>query len=141
MPKVQSRARIWCFTINNPDEKEESHLSHQNFLSDIKSLTWQVEEGKEKTPHIQGVIQFKNQINFKQVKNKLPTAHIEICRNFPASKIYCQKEEGRIRGPFFHPSNKPLTDKDKSEWWKKALIKGHVKGARYGIEWWRGSHC
>ncbi len=109
--KVQSRARIWCFTINNPDEKEESHLSHQNFLSGTRSLIWQIEEGKEKTPHIQGVVQFKNQITFAQMKNKLPTAHIEICKNFPASKTYCQKKEGRIKGPFIYPEKrKKLTD-------------------------------
>ncbi len=101
--KIQSRARIWCFTINNPNEKEESHLTHQNFLEKVKSIYWQVEEGKENTPHIQGVVQFKSQITFDQIKKKLPTAHIEICRNFPASKTYCQKEEGRIRGPFSYP--------------------------------------
>ncbi len=110
--KVQSRARIWCFTINNPDEKDESHLSHQNFLNGVKSLHWQIEEGKNRTPHIQGVIQFKSQINFKNVKNKLPNAHIEICKNFIASKHYCQKEEGRISGPFIFPSKRKITHEE-----------------------------
>ncbi len=100
----QSRSRIWCFTINNPDEKDESHLSQQNFLGFVKCLVWQIEEGKNNTPHIQGVVQFKNQMTFGNVKKKFPSAHLEVCRNFPASKLYCQKKEGRIKGPFFHPT-------------------------------------
>ncbi len=121
--KVATRARIWCFTINNPDEKEESHLSQDIFLNGIKSMIWQVEEGKEKTPHIQGVIQFKNQITFNQVKAKLPTAHLEICRNFPASKTYCQKEAGRIRGPFLHPTPvKKMTDTEIAMYWRRVFL-------------------
>ncbi len=47
------------------------------------------------------------------MKKKLPDgAHIEICRNFNASKHYCQKEEGRIRGPFKWPVAKKLHDKE-----------------------------
>ncbi len=103
VPKVQTRARIWCFTINNPDEKDESHLSQEKFLRGIKSLTWQIEEGEKNTPHIQGVVQFKNQMTFDTMKKKFPGAHIEVCKNFNASKHYCQKEEGRISGPYFHP--------------------------------------
>ncbi len=104
--KVALRARIWCFTINNPTAEEESHLSHVNFLSEIKSCVWQMEEGKNNTPHIQGVIQFKNQITFGQIKKKLPTAHLEVCKNFPASKLYCQKDDGRLNGPFIYPGPK-----------------------------------
>ncbi len=104
--KVSSRARIWTFTINNPDEKDESHLSHEKFLSGTKSLIWQIEEGEKKTPHIQGVVQMKNQVTFETMKKKLPGAHLEVCRNFLASKHYCQKEEGRISGPFIYPDLK-----------------------------------
>ncbi len=102
-PKVQSRARIWCFTINNPDQKIKSHLTHHIFLNQIKTIVWQIEEGKEKTPHIQGVLQFNNQHTFSQVREMLPKAHIEICKNFLGSKIYCQKKEGRISGPTIYP--------------------------------------
>ncbi len=126
--KVPTRARIWCFTINNPDEKEESQLSHEKFLGEIKSIIWQVEEGKEKTPHIQGVIQFKNQITFGQIKKKLPTAHLEVCRNFAASKLYCQKDEGRLRGPYLYPlARKKVSEKEISLYWKKELIPGYTE--------------
>ncbi len=133
--KVQSRARIWCFTINNPDEKEESHLSHPEFLTGVQTMIWQVEEGVEKTPHIQGVMQFKNQATFNQVKNKLPTAHIEICRNFPASKTYCQKETGRIRGPFYHPMLvKKMTSEDICLYWRKVFLPEHMV-VRKKMQW------
>ncbi len=118
--KAPSRARIWCFTINNPDEKDESHLSQEKFLSGIRSMVWQIEEGESKTPHIQGVIQFKNQINFQTVKNKMPKAHLEVCKNFMASKHYCQKDDGRIRGPYIYPEKrKKMSDIDISKYWRK----------------------
>lgn len=135
VPKVPSRGRIWCFTINNPDEKEQSHLSHPNFLENVKSLIWQLEVGEKNTPHIQGVVQFNNQILFAQVKKKLPTAHIEICRNFPASKSYCQKKSGRLEGPFIYPGPvKKLTSREISELMRSDLIPGHITGADYGEE-------
>ncbi len=111
-PKVGSRARIWTFTINNPDEKEESHLSQSKFLNGTRSMIWQIEEGEKKTPHIQGVIQMKNQVTFATMQKKLPPGtHIEVCRNFNASKHYCQKDDGRIRGPYIYPVVKKLTEK------------------------------
>ncbi len=111
--KIQSRARIWCFTINNPDEKDESHLSQEKFLIGIKSIIWQLEEGEQKTPHIQGVVQLKNQMTFSTIKKKLPEgAHVEVCKNFNASKNYCQKEEGRLKGPYIYPSPIKWTDKE-----------------------------
>ncbi len=127
--KVPSRARIWTFTINNPDEKMESHLSHPKFLSSVQTMTWQMEEGEEKnTPHIQGVVQFKNQMSFEVVKKKLPNAHIEICRNFPASKIYCTKEAGRLKGPFSYPvKRQKLTSDEISKYWKQELCPSYVK--------------
>lgn len=111
--KIGTRARIWTFTINNPDEKEESHISHEKFLNGIKSMVWQIEEGEKKTPHIQGVVQMKNQVTFETMKKKLPEgAHIEVCRNFNASKHYCQKDSGRIRGPYIWPVVRKLTEKE-----------------------------
>ncbi len=114
--KIKSRARIWTFTINNPEEKDESHLSHEKLLNGTKSMIWQIEEGEKKTPHIQGVIQMKNQVTFETMQKKLPPGtHIEICRNFNASKHYCQKEDGRIRGPFKYPVVRRLTEKEMSK--------------------------
>ncbi len=79
-------------------------------------MIWQIEEGEKKTPHIQGVIQMKNQVTFETMQKKLPPGtHIEICRNFNASKHYCQKEDGRIRGPFKYPVVKRLTEKEMSK--------------------------
>ncbi len=125
--KVATRARIWCFTINNPDEKDESQLSQEKFLSGIKSMVWQIEEGEKKTPHIQGVMQLKNQMTFDTIKKKLPGAHIEVCKNFNASKHYCQKDEGRIKGPFIYPEkDKKMTEKEISLYWKRIFIPGYI---------------
>ncbi len=116
--KVATRARIWCFTINNPDEKIQSHLSQQIFLNGIRSMVWQIEEGENKTPHIQGVIQLKSQMTFDTIKKKLPGAHIEVCRNFNASKHYCQKSNGRISGPYYYPKREKMNDIEIAKYWK-----------------------
>ncbi len=127
-PKVGTRARIWCYTINNPKDEQESQLSHPKFLSNVKSSIHQLEEGENLTPHIQGVIQFKNQMTFDQVKKKLPLAHIEVCRNFIAAKLYCQKASGRLKLPVVYPApREKLSDKEIALYWKKELIPGYVE--------------
>ncbi len=133
--KVATRARIWCFTLNNPDEKEESQLSHENFLSGCKQLIWQVEEGEKKTPHIQGVVQMKNQVTFETMKKKLPGAHLEVCKNFNASKHYCQKDDGRIRGPFLYPGKrKNLTSRQIANLMKEENPFGFVLKEKHTYE-------
>lgn len=71
-PKKQSRARIWCFTINNYTEKDENHLLSY-FKKYAKKYVFQEEE--EKTKHYQGVVQFNSQKTFTHVK-KFMKRHI-----------------------------------------------------------------
>ncbi len=104
--KDATRARIWCFTINNFDEKDQAHLTQTKFQNGAKYVCWQIEEGKNEVPHIQGVVQFKSQKSFKTLKKEMPRAHLEVCRNLEASKIYCQKKDTRIDGPFIYPNPK-----------------------------------
>lgn len=92
--------RYWFATINNPGPDPEATLASLG-------ATWytgQLEEGENKTPHIQAVLYYKSQIrgtNFKEIPGWF--------RGFPQSDLtrclrYCTKTQGRLAGPY---SNKP----------------------------------
>ncbi len=93
----RNRSRSWCFTWNNYTTENLSHLSHPNFFkTEIIKLIFQEEVGKNKTKHLQGFVQFKNQIDFKKIKDYLPKCHIEKCKSVAASIKYCSKEDTRL---------------------------------------------
>ncbi len=99
------RRRNWCFTINNPNEDYYDTLFKLSFC--VKVLVYQEETGIKGTPHLQGYLEYNNAVGFNRVKKDLPTAHIEVCRNKKASIKYCQKDEGRINGPFCYGLPEP----------------------------------
>lgn len=92
----RKRARRWCFTLNNPVVGEGVSLSHR-FSEELKSkyFIFQEEIGKNNTEHLQGCIQFVNQISFSTLKAFDKRIHWEVCRNWEASKKYCSKEDTR----------------------------------------------
>lgn len=96
-PTKQPRARQWCFTINNPSDTIDTYL--RGVLDDAKYV-FQLEEGENKTPHIQGLVVWDNARSFKSVKSLLThddkQPHVAICKNIKASIKYCQKDEGYI---------------------------------------------
>ncbi len=92
--------RSWCFTINNHTVEIWNSLTHLKDEYKIIKIIFQEEEGKNNTPHLQGVIQFKNQILFSTLKDLFPTAHWEPCRTLKGSIKYCSKEETRAGNLF-----------------------------------------
>ncbi len=92
----RNRSRSWCFTWNNYTPENLSHLSQPNYFpQEIKKMIFQEELGKENTKHLQGFIQFKNQIDFRQIKKYLPKCHLGKCNSVTASIKYCSKEDTR----------------------------------------------
>lgn len=94
MVEEKSRARSWTFTVNNYED-EEVHNYTRTF-DNLGKYIFQEEMGENKTPHLQGVITFKNAKTFSAVKKIIPRAHIEKCKSLVASRLYCQKEDTRI---------------------------------------------
>jgi len=90
------QAKHWCFTINNPVEADAEQLSTFVCLY----MVYQKEQGENETPHYQGIVGFEKRMRLTQLKNLLPRAHFEIARDIQASIKYCQKEEGRLDGPW-----------------------------------------
>jgi hypothetical protein len=88
--KVPSRIRNYTFTLNNYTEED---------IKTIPTLgadyVFQEETGAGGTPHLQGILMFKNAVSFSKLKRMLPTAHLEAARNKIASMRYCSKEDTR----------------------------------------------
>lgn len=96
----QSRARAWCFTLNNPDESEV--LLPQSWdPSTYRYLVYQLEAGEQGTAHLQGYIAFDNPIRFSELRKWFPDsrAHLEVAKgSAQQNQDYCTKEEGRLAG-------------------------------------------
>jgi len=121
------RARVWVFTLNNPTQKDIDHLT--TTFSNSKKYIFQKEIGESKTEHLQGVVQYINKKSFSQMKKINMKCHWEICKNVNASFNYCQKEKGRIAGPWGNITennglNKVEFYKWKTEEFRKLLMEG-----------------
>lgn len=83
------RARGWCFTINNDTYDDLDLLLDMDF----KYMIFGFEIGENKTPHIQGYVNFHNPRDLGGVKKLIPRAHLEIARgSYEDNYIYCSKE-------------------------------------------------
>lgn len=97
-----TKSRGWTFTINNYTKDDIKNL--QTFKCEY---LFQEETGEKGTPHLQGMLYYKNAVSFKSIKKLLPTAHIEKMKSKIASIKYCSKEETRT-GEIY--SNMNLSD-------------------------------
>lgn len=98
-----SRARHWCFTLNNPTEEELSTISGISATSRaLQYMVYQLEEGSNGTTHIQGYVEFNQALRFGMVKRLIsPRIHLEKRRGTrDQARDYCMKEDTRIDGPF-----------------------------------------
>jgi len=96
----QTRARSWCFTLNNPTEEEI--LKPQSWEG-YNYLVYQLEQGEAGTPHLQGYVNFKNPVRFSEIRKLFidSRAHVSAAKGTAEqNKKYCTKEEGRIQGPW-----------------------------------------
>lgn len=93
-----TRARGYCFTINNPDEILDTAsilelIDHKHFQYVIVGD----EVGREGTHHYQCFVYFKEKVEFSKLKTILPRAHIESAKGTPNQAIlYCMKDENYI---------------------------------------------
>lgn len=90
-----SKARRWCFTLNNPTDDEEQHVA--DFL-DSDRCTYGI-CGRETapdtgTPHLQGFVILVAPQRLSFLRNNLSNrAHFEVARGTTVqNRDYCQKE-------------------------------------------------
>lgn len=91
------RFRNWVFTFNNYTQKDiEITLIVLNEKYSECSYVFQEEIGEQGTPHLQGLVCFKNATTLNALKKKLdPKIHWEVCRSVSKSIGYCTKRETR----------------------------------------------
>lgn len=89
--KKMSKSRNFCFTLNNYTDEEVEKLSNL----ECKYLGFGKEVGESLTPHLQGLVVFKNPRSLKGVIKDavFKRAHLEVMKgSFEQARTYCQKE-------------------------------------------------
>ncbi len=74
--------------------------NYPKYIEFSKKYIFQLESGEKKTEHLQGCLELTNNMTLSALKKKLPTAHLEPCRDWKSSIKYCQKADTRIDGPW-----------------------------------------
>ncbi|AKV62258.1 putative replication initiation protein [Didemnum sp. Sea Squirt associated virus] len=87
-PATNLPHKSWFLTLNNWTETE------YKILQQLHGVTYSIigKEGKETTPHLQGVVTFQKATRIAALKKILPRVHWEIPLNLDASRNYCMKE-------------------------------------------------
>lgn len=104
-----SRARAWCFTLNNWTQEEYNVV----VSCSCRYLIVGKEIGESGTPHLQGYVCFRNARRLVSVKEKLGCnrVHVEVARGTAEqNQQYCSKE-----GDFVEVGEIPVSQKRKGE--------------------------
>lgn len=116
--------RYWAFTWFREDLVEHDDI-YMDPLSDLRTtfedrkvvyVVYQIERCPESGRlHIQGFIQFKNQVRLPTLKELLPGAHVELCRaSEKNNERYCSKLDSRIAGPWTY--GKKTSQGKRTDW-------------------------
>lgn len=117
-------AKHWCFTINNPTVEDNPRV-----FRDCSYVVWQLEQGENGTPHIQGYLALNAKKRISFLSSLSARAHWTLCRGSPQqNKDYCTKAEGRLDGPW-ELGVLPLTG-GQAEHARWALILADAKAGR-----------
>ncbi len=102
--KVTNAKRYFCFTINNPGDDDDKQLRNLCADDNITYLCYG-REGKDKTAHYQGYLEFAKPQRFSWLKRRLKRAHLESRKGSRTqARDYCFKEDAQ---PFEYGSWKP----------------------------------
>lgn len=85
----------WCFTLNNPTE-----LLNINGWRNLQYIVYQLETGKNGTPHFQGYVQFTTRAFGERIRKLIPRAHVEAANGTHLeNQAYCTKELNKDGSP------------------------------------------
>lgn len=85
-----SRARHWCFTLNNYQAADIERLTR--LQPDIDYLIFGKEVAATGTPHLQGFVSFKTRVRRATAIERIGQAHLTVTRNVDQAIEYCKKE-------------------------------------------------
>jgi len=92
MPPNESRAKNWCFTLNNFSPEDEERLRVLGDGDTVTYLCFGREVGESGTPHLQGFVSFVERTRFSNVIEAIGQAHLTVTRSVQQSIKYCQKD-------------------------------------------------
>lgn len=88
--------RHYVFTLNNPETTDKLPEWER-----VRYAIWQLEEGEEGTPHLQGYVELSGPQRLSAMKKWLPRAHFELRKGTrDQAKAYSSKEDTRLEGPW-----------------------------------------
>jgi hypothetical protein len=106
---IMSRAKNWCFTLNNYTDDDCLKLSSP--LEGVSYCIFGKEVGENGTPHLQGFIQFVERCRLNKVKDVVGVrAHLEVAKNVLASIQYCKKDGDFVENGDFVSSQGDRSD-------------------------------
>jgi len=89
-----SRAKHWCFTLNN--YTEEDLVIVDGLIDACEECTYLIygkEVGESGTPHLQGFVSLSARVRLSQIRTLFGSSpHLEVSRNAIASIAYCKKD-------------------------------------------------
>lgn len=111
-----SKAKGWCFTLNNPELSDDWELITLQAASSY--LVYGKERGEEGTLHYQGYVIFEHPRSLAQMKRVLSRAHLEARRGtHKQASDYCKKD-----GDFEEYGTLPQSAAETSkEMWKNII--------------------
>jgi len=120
--KTSSRARSWCFTLNNYTDQEFKDLT--SWLAQKHKYICGQEVGEGGTPHLQGYFIAKNALRFDSLKKAWPRVHWEMARGTRDQNVaYCSKE-GKTISNFENGKLKLLKEYEGVVWrpWQSRIL-------------------
>ncbi len=102
------RSRRFMWRVSNPQEEEEEDVFNvllwaEEPRSPVRYIVFQLEVGKEGTPHFQGFLETKREMTTKALLKVFPLrgGHWEFAKKASAACIkYCTKKDTREAGPW-----------------------------------------
>lgn len=93
MPQGNPQGKYWCFTINNYTREDEEHLK-ELFEDKLTYLVFGRETGDSGTPHLQGYLEGRQRLRFRQLRGIMgPGIHLERRRgSAQQASEYCEKD-------------------------------------------------
>lgn len=85
-----SRAKHWCFTLNNYSQQNIDKIIEN--ASDFDYVFFGKEVGESGTPHLQGFVSFPQRVRRNYCIDKIGQAHFTVARNIDNSIQYCKKD-------------------------------------------------
>lgn len=88
--REMSRAKHWCFTLNNYTQENVDRIIDNTASFDF--LIFGREIGDSGTPHLQGFVSFPNRVRRNVCVDKIGQAHFTVARDINKSIEYCKKD-------------------------------------------------